>query len=108
MSNFNIEDVVLVYKDTPTFKDGTIAQIIDRDGNEPNEYLVADLRDIGKANRDINVILNRYGKWVKSENMHKLYFDKPKESKFIKRSIITTIILTIGLGILFNPYYPLI
>lgn len=77
MTKFNVEDVVVIYKDTPTFNEGTVAQIIDRDPND-NSYAVADLRDVGKADRDIGIILNRYVKWVKPENMQKLNFNKPK------------------------------
>jgi hypothetical protein len=79
MKKFNVEDVVLIYKDTPTFLDGAVAQIIDRDPND-GSYAVADLRDIGKADRDINIILNRYSKWVSPEHMVKLTFDLPKPS----------------------------
>ena len=78
MSKFNIEDVVLLYKGTPTFEDGAVCQIIDRDPNDES-YIVADLRDIGKADRDVNVILRRHTKWVKSEHMQKLEFDKLEE-----------------------------
>lgn len=74
MSKLNPEDVVLVYKGTPTFEDGMVGQIIDKDPND-GSYLVADLRDIGKADRDIGVILERYGKWVKPEHMEKLDFE---------------------------------
>jgi hypothetical protein len=83
MKKFNVEDVVLVYKDTPTFKDGTVGQIIDRDPHD-NSYAVADLRDIGKADRDIGTILNRHAKWVKPENMTKLNFEKPKKNWFFR------------------------
>lgn len=78
MNDFNVEDVVLVYKETPTFEEGAICQVIDRDPND-NSYAVADLRDIGKADRDISIILNRYAKWVNPENMVKLEFDKPED-----------------------------
>lgn len=78
-NKFSVEDVVLVYKDTPTFKDGTVGQIIDRDPHD-DSYAVADLRDIGKADRDISTILNRHVKWVKPENMVALTFDRPKAS----------------------------
>lgn len=83
MNDFNVEDVVLVYKDTPTFEDGAICQVIDRDPND-NSYAIADLRDIGKADRDISVILNRYVKWVSPENMIKLEFDKPKDTRILR------------------------
>jgi hypothetical protein len=77
MSNFNVEDIVIVYTGTPTFIDGSVGQIIDRDPND-NSYLVADLRHVGKANMDIGVIMKHYGKWVKPENMKKISLDKPK------------------------------
>ena len=74
---FQVEDVVLVYKKTPTFEEGAVCQIIDKDPND-NSYAVADLRDIGKADRDIDTILRRYVKWVNPENMSRLTFDKPE------------------------------
>lgn len=91
MNNFNVEDVVLVYKDTPTFEDGAVCQIIDRDPND-DSYAVADLRDIGKANKDIGVILNRYAKWVKPENMVKLEFEKVEERHFFIDYILPVLI----------------
>ncbi len=75
MSDYKTQDVVLVYKGTPTFEDGMVGQVIDKDPND-GSYLVADLRDIGKADRDIGIILERYGKWVKPEHMRKLEFEK--------------------------------
>ena len=96
MIKFEVEDVVLVYKDTPTFKDGTIAQVIDRDP-EDNSYAVADLRDIGKANKDLGIILTHYVKWVKPENMYKLSFDRPETSS---RAIGFVIGIVLGLFIL--------
>lgn len=103
MSNLKPEDVVLVYKDTPTFEDGMIGQIIDKDPND-GSYLVADLRDIGKADRDIGVILERYGKWVKPEHMCKLEFEK--QSSFSVLPYIIGSILGGGLvlGILAYDY----
>lgn len=95
MNDFNVEDVVLVYKDTPTFKDGAICQVIDRDPND-NSYAVADLRDIGKADRDIAVILKNHVKWVDPSNMVKLEFDKPEdESHFFIDYILPALIGTI-------------
>lgn len=87
MNDFNVEDVVLVYKDTPTFKDGTIAQVIDRDPHD-NSYAVADLRDVGRADRDISIILERYVKWVDPKNMKLLTFDRPKQSNFKKNLLL--------------------
>lgn len=100
MKEFNVEDVVLIYKNTPTFTDGTIAQVIDRDPND-NSYAVADLRDIGKADKDIGIILNRYAKWVKPDDMVKLSFDKPKpESKFKVVMTVFYYVLCILVGVL--------
>lgn len=77
MDEYKVADIVLIYRGTPTFEEGNVGQIIDRDPDN-NDYLVAPLRDIGKVDGDINKILQRYGKWVKPENMTKLEFDKPK------------------------------
>jgi hypothetical protein len=82
MSKYKVEDVVLVYEQTPTFEHGAVCQVIDKDANA-EEYLVADLRDVGKADRDINVILQYYAKWVKPENMRKLSFER--EQSFWRR-----------------------
>ena len=94
---FNVEDVVLIYKDTPTFKDGTVGQIIDRDPND-DSYAVADLRDIGKADRDISIILNRYVKWVKPEHMVKLSFDKPEPQTDLKLWLVVGFVTACVLG----------
>ncbi len=80
-NKFKTEDVVLVYKNTPTFEEGTVAQIIDKDVNE-DEYLVADLRDVGKADRDIGALLQYHAKWVKAENMRVVKFSKPAKYEY--------------------------
>ena len=90
MNKFEIEDVVLIYKGAPTFVDGMVGQIIDRDPHD-DSYAVADLRDIGKANRDIGVILNNYTKWVSPDYMVKLSFDPPK------LSLLTRLLKSLGL-----------
>lgn len=97
---YKIEDVVLVYKDTPTFEEGTIAQVIDHDPND-DSYAIADLRDVGRADQDIMKILNLYVKWVKPENMKLLTFNKPKKpSKLaIAAPLLVMLHLGIGLGI---------
>ena len=77
MKEFEIEDVVLIYENTPTFEEGAICQVIDRDPND-NSYAVADMRDIGKADRDIDVILRRHVKWVSPTDMIRLTFNRPE------------------------------
>ncbi len=100
-NKFNVEDVVLVYKNTPTFKDGAICQVIDRDPND-DSYSVADLRDIGKADRDIGIILNRYAKWVKPENMKKLYFEPKKNyTRYLIGLLAIETFLLFGISIAF-------
>ena len=107
MSQFKTEDVVLVYEGTPTFEDGMVGQIIDRDPND-DYYAVADLRDIGKADRDIGVILERHVKWIHPENMVKLEFDRPIEEEVPPKVDLNMLIAMgfvlslLGLGILFQ------
>lgn len=74
---YNTGDFVLVYKDTPTFKEGCLAQVIDRDPND-NSYAVADLRAVGLERGDIPSILNNHVKWVKEEHLTSINFNKPK------------------------------
>jgi len=96
MSKFKTEDVVLVYEDTPTFEGGAICQVIDRDPND-NSYAIADLRDIGKADMDIAIILKRHVKWVKPEHMQLLQFKQPKMWD-TKGKLIVLYVLAVTLG----------
>lgn len=81
-TNFDLDDIVLVYEDTPTFEKGAICQIIDRDPND-GSFAVADIRDMAVAQYNLTKILNRYSKWVKPEHMIKLEFKKPKSNKLV-------------------------
>jgi hypothetical protein len=101
MNEFKVEDVVIVYKDTPTFKDGAVAQIIDKDPND-GSYAVADLRDVGKADRDIQKLLTRYVKWVDPTNMSKIEFKKVEVTN--KKPFILTLIVITTISLLLSIY----
>lgn len=99
MSDFKPEDIVLVYTDTPTFEDGTVAQIIDRDPND-DSYSIVELKDIAKAKGNV-IKLYDMAKWVKPENMTKLSFVKPDKFSVLGFCIGITLGSTIGIGLLY-------
>jgi hypothetical protein len=104
MKDFEVEDVVIIYENTPTFEGGTIAQIIDKDPND-NSYAVADLRDIGKADRDINVILQRYVKWVDSQNMDKIDFKKPEYKSKLPYIVTLVFCMSVAFALTLYNYF---
>lgn len=73
---YKVEQVMLVYDDTPTFEGGAVVQIIDFDSHH-GSYLVSTLQDVGKKDRDIQRLLDT-GKWVKETDVVPLYFNRPK------------------------------
>lgn len=102
---YEIADVVIVCRGAETIEDGMVAQVIDRDPID-NSYLLADMRDVGKANCDIPTLLNNPFKlkWVKTEYMKHVDFDKPK-FKFFSFDMF---VLTSLLGLLGYQLYDLI
>jgi hypothetical protein len=73
-------DVCIVYKDTPTYSDGGVVQVIDRDPND-GSYSVAHLQEVGKCDMDIIRILQHHAKWVKEEDLQLIDFTRPMKVK---------------------------
>lgn len=59
-----VNDLVIVYKDTPCFVGGAIVKVIDRDPDTGDFF----------CGKDMETAL-----WIKPENMQKIVFDRPKK-----------------------------
>lgn len=72
----NINDICVVYEGTPTFEFGAVVQIVDRDGNEPDQFAVATLQEVGKCRHDYEIY--DYVKWVHKDNLKVVDYTKPQ------------------------------
>jgi hypothetical protein len=82
MEEYKVDDLVLIYEGTPTYEDGTLGKVIDRDISgdwdpEPS-YFVATLEEVYSAEGDIGKLMGQ-AKWVSQENITKVVFEKPEE-----------------------------
>ena len=98
----NVDDFVLIYSDTPTFKDGALGKIIDRDTHDKS-YLVAPLEDVLKCEGD-TVKLLEYGKWVEDSNFKVITFDRPNKLKSLLMDIPLYVSL-LGMGYLLHSLF---
>jgi len=92
---FKVDDLVVVYKGTPTYGSGTLAKIIDRDLHD-GSYMVSRLEDVFKYQGDMNKLL-RDSKWVLEENMSSITFDRPIKKKSHKGIISATVLVLFGI-----------
>ena len=72
---YTINTPVVIYTDTPTFIDGGIGIIIERDPFTLS-YGVVLLEDYYVCNGDIMVLLKRHLKWIDPENLEPISLDK--------------------------------
>jgi hypothetical protein len=73
---FKQGDVCIVYTDTPTYTDGGVVQVIDRDPND-GSYVVAHLQEVGKCDMDVIRILQYHAKWVKEDDLQLIDLTRP-------------------------------
>lgn len=85
----DIDTIIIIYENTPTFENGAIAKIVDRDPHDES-YAVAELSDIYKENGDITKILERHVKWVKVHDFYPVYFERKKTwTQRLKEKLLT-------------------
>lgn len=65
---------IRIYKKTPTFIDGDVAKIIDKDPKD-NSYLAIPAESL--RNVKIDVHLYDHAKWVSPDNFELINFDRP-------------------------------
>ena len=104
MEEYKVDDLVLIYEGTPTYEDGTLAKVIDRDISgewDPDpSYFVVTLEEVYSSGGDILELMGQ-AKWVSSENLTGVDFEKPEveESSFLNKYSIHLIgILAFTLG----------
>jgi hypothetical protein len=70
-------DIVIVHKKTPTFHEGAVCRVIDRDPLKASGggYAVCPLEDYGKYKHDMGRVYDNV-KWVAEENMTKIVYEK--------------------------------
>ena len=76
---YEANTLVQVYKGSPTFIDGEIGKIIDRDPLGGG-YAVASLEAVVKEKGDIPKLLTNHVKWVEESNLEPITFEKPKKT----------------------------
>ena len=74
---YKVEDLLVVYKDTPTFKDGAIVKVIERDPND-GSYSVASLESIFETKGDKIKLTCYHCKWVKEQDVYPITFNRRK------------------------------
>lgn len=70
-------DLVKVFKNTPTFIDGQICVVLDRDP-EDDSLSVAPLEVTALEEYDTIRLLKNHAKWVKKEDVEKISFNRSK------------------------------
>lgn len=92
---YKTDTLVQVFKGSPTFIDGEIGKIIDRDPLGGG-YAFASLEDIYENGDDIL----SHVKWVEEENLAPITFDKPRKS--YKQAIVGLLTgLLLGAGVIY-------
>jgi hypothetical protein len=81
-----VGDTVVIYKDTPTYKDGALGKVIDF-SSEDKSYLIGTLEDVLRFNGDMERLLDS-GKWVTETNLELITFQR--------RTLKTAILDVIG------------
>ena len=90
--------LIKVYVGSPTFIDGELGKIIDRDPND-GSYAVAPLEAILKEEGNIDSLLRNHVKWVKESDIEPITFTRPKKSYksyiigFILGAVVSTTFL---------------
>lgn len=74
-NKLNIGQCVLVYKGTPTYENGAVCVILDRDPND-NSYAVATLEEVGLCEGSNKKLLQRFAKWVDRSNLDVISFER--------------------------------
>lgn len=92
------DKIGLVYADTPTFIDGALIKVVDRDAFNGDLY-VATLDNVYKHKGEVMELLNG-AKTVKPEFIHFFDFKKPKKS-YLKPLLY---IATLGMGLLLGTH----
>ena len=95
---YESDTLIKVYEGTPTFEEGLLGKIIDRDPND-GSYAVASLEAIVKEDGDVYVLLRNHVKWVKEDDMRPITFDRPSIPKKINIGSIIILLLGIVIGL---------
>lgn len=80
------QDILVVYKGTPTFQFGALVQVIDYDPHD-NSFLVAPLQDVYKYDGDIIKLMENSSKWIKQENAELVSFNRPSKVIYFFKQI---------------------
>lgn len=74
---YRVNDTLVVYHGLNNFyNEGAVVRVLDHDSND-KAYLVVSLQDEGKANGDLNKVLNNFSQWVREEHCTKVGFEQP-------------------------------
>lgn len=76
---YEVNTPIIIYKETPTFIDGGIGLIIERDPFTTS-YGVVLLGAYYAYDADLEKLMRREMKWVAQDNLIPITFDKPKPS----------------------------
>lgn len=76
---YKVDDLVMIYKETPTYFEGGLAKIVDFTSAD-RTYLVGDLDLVLRTNGDINRVMDN-AKWVAEENLELVTFERPTFKK---------------------------
>ena len=73
---YKVEDTLIVYNDAPTYIDGDLVKVIERDTID-GSYYVASLADIYDVQGDVSKLMERSCKWVKEEDTALVSYKRP-------------------------------
>ena len=76
---YKVDDLVMIYKDTPTYVDGGLAKVVDFTSADKT-YLVGDLDLVIRVHGDLNRVMDN-AKWVAEENLELVAFERPTFKK---------------------------
>ena len=91
-------DLVKIYKDTPTFIDGQICVILDKDPND-GSLSVAPLEVTAMEEYDTMRLLQNHSKWVETDRIEKITFDKPKKSLKLVNALLFGVLVGLAVGL---------
>lgn len=75
---FEVNDDLLIYKDTEQFPEGALVRVVDRSMDNPETYLVITHEKIGEARGDVGRMYGEFSWWVHQDDCVKLSYNRPK------------------------------
>lgn len=74
---FEVDDLLIVFKETKLAEEGAIVKVLDRSIDDPTTFMVVKLEDVSKA-RGMNDLYTRFSFWVNEDDCKKISLERPK------------------------------